>query len=335
MLSKQDKNSQPRQLSQLYVQLQDISNQPQRNNMKISFTKHILMAAYSLVPMLGVAQPAMEPQPPMLRENYITPEARNQTDGNAIQAELERRRDSQSSAERKKLKELQSAYAAQRETERLAYQKAKDANVLKQGFTKSCGAAALANLLTYFHNAPVTEKQLLDSIAANSDVALTMKDIKEMASRRGFKMAGYRVNLSTLSQLKQAVIVRVDGSLRDESRKFAYLDNLPPPDALSSNAQKPSSQMASASNPVQDTPKNKTTASSNEAQLNPTAAPVSEALPAPKNGEGHFVVLEKIDNGIAYIKDPQTGNIQVGLKNFLEIWTTNQGSTGYVMGVVS
>jgi predicted double-glycine peptidase len=92
----------------------------------------------------------------------------------------------------------------------------RDAGVVKQGFDYSCGAAALATLLTYGLNDPVGEDTLLralleplspDQLSALQKKGLSLLDLQRLAQIRGHKAQGFRIGRDQLARLSYPVIV--------------------------------------------------------------------------------------------------------------------------------
>ena len=92
----------------------------------------------------------------------------------------------------------------------------RDAGVVKQRFDYSCGAAALATLLSYGLNDPVGEDGLLralleplsaDALVARQKKGLSLLDLQQLAQQRGHKALGFRVPQSQLAKLSRPVIV--------------------------------------------------------------------------------------------------------------------------------
>jgi hypothetical protein len=92
----------------------------------------------------------------------------------------------------------------------------RDENVVKQGFDYSCGAAALATLLTYALQDPLTEvdilRQVLASLSGEGDAALKKKglsllDLQHVAEARGYRAQGFRLAPTYLDKLQGPVIV--------------------------------------------------------------------------------------------------------------------------------
>jgi predicted double-glycine peptidase len=92
----------------------------------------------------------------------------------------------------------------------------RDMGVVKQGYDYSCGAAALATLLTYGLNDMVGEDDLLrallqplssDQLAALQKKGLSLLDLQKLAQNRGHKAQGFRIHLNQLVKLAYPVIV--------------------------------------------------------------------------------------------------------------------------------
>ena len=74
--------------------------------------------------------------------------------------------------------------------------------VVRQKYDVSCGAAALATLLTHFYDMPMTEKQIIEDIFKYSDddteakikkYGFSMLELKRAGERLGFKTGGFRI----------------------------------------------------------------------------------------------------------------------------------------------
>lgn len=92
----------------------------------------------------------------------------------------------------------------------------RDANVVKQAFDYSCGAAALATLLTYGMNDPVGERQIVSEMLATLDQdqetlrkkeGFSLLDMQRVAQRRGYRAQGFRIAPGSLAKLQGPVIV--------------------------------------------------------------------------------------------------------------------------------
>ena len=94
----------------------------------------------------------------------------------------------------------------------------RDQYVVKQQHDYSCGAAALATLMSYYFGEETSEQQMLELI----NVGLTrdertrkllsgfsLLDLQRAARAKGFQSAGFRVTLEQLTQLAAPVIVFV------------------------------------------------------------------------------------------------------------------------------
>ena len=92
----------------------------------------------------------------------------------------------------------------------------RDENVVKQGFDYSCGAAALATLLTYALHDPVTEvdvlRTVLDSLSGEEDAVrkkkgLSLLDLQRVVQGRGHRAQGFRLAPTYLDKLQGPVMV--------------------------------------------------------------------------------------------------------------------------------
>jgi predicted double-glycine peptidase len=92
----------------------------------------------------------------------------------------------------------------------------RDQNLVKQTYDYSCGAAALATLLTYGLGDTVTEPEILRSVltllskdeeAVRKKQGLSLLDLQQVAHTRGHKAQGFRLAPAYLSQLPRPVIV--------------------------------------------------------------------------------------------------------------------------------
>lgn len=92
----------------------------------------------------------------------------------------------------------------------------RDANVVKQGYDYSCGAGALATLLTYGLDDPTTETEVLTAIMAElskdeealrKKEGLSLLDMQTFVHARGHKAQGFRLAPEYLAKLKRPVIV--------------------------------------------------------------------------------------------------------------------------------
>ena len=92
----------------------------------------------------------------------------------------------------------------------------RDAGVVKQRYDYSCGAAALATLLTYGLSDPVDEPAILSDVLVlmSADEQSTVKrlglsllDLQRLAERRGHKAQGFKIAADDLPKLLRPVIV--------------------------------------------------------------------------------------------------------------------------------
>lgn len=76
----------------------------------------------------------------------------------------------------------------------------RDKDVVKQQFDYSCGAASLATVLQ-FYGASVTEKQLMDGMQKNDNVA-SFDDMAKVLPKFGFKAHGVALSYEQLTRLQ-------------------------------------------------------------------------------------------------------------------------------------
>src|SRR4029077_19906 len=79
----------------------------------------------------------------------------------------------------------------------------------------SCGSAALATLLTYDYDTPVSEHDVFRQMFENGDKKIisrsgfSLLDIKNYLIRRGFRSEGFRAPLEKLAEVRLPAIVLV------------------------------------------------------------------------------------------------------------------------------
>jgi predicted double-glycine peptidase len=92
----------------------------------------------------------------------------------------------------------------------------RDQHVVKQQLDYSCGAAALATLMTYYFGEPTSEHEILTLLAAQlskDEMALKEKkgfsllDLKRVAEKQGYQAAGFKLTAEQLQLLAAPVIV--------------------------------------------------------------------------------------------------------------------------------
>jgi predicted double-glycine peptidase len=90
----------------------------------------------------------------------------------------------------------------------------RQANVIVQQWDVSCGAAALATLLTYHQGDPVSERTVAQAMLGKTDPlrvkvrrGFSLLDLKRYAEARGFKADGYAdMSLDDLVKLGPAIV---------------------------------------------------------------------------------------------------------------------------------
>jgi predicted double-glycine peptidase len=87
-------------------------------------------------------------------------------------------------------------------------------NMIPQKYDLSCGAAALATILTYYYDDPVEEAEIITYMLKHGDQAeiakkgFSLLDLKRFAEARNYMAAGYKgVKLENLRELKIPAII--------------------------------------------------------------------------------------------------------------------------------
>jgi predicted double-glycine peptidase len=102
----------------------------------------------------------------------------------------------------------------------LAAERATPDKVILQEWDISCGAAALATILTYQHGDPVSERQIVaallertSAIRVHQRLGFSLLDLKRYAEARGYDAAGYgSLDLADLAALGPAIVpLRLEG----------------------------------------------------------------------------------------------------------------------------
>lgn len=115
----------------------------------------------------------------------------------------------------------------------------RDRHVVKQAFDYSCGAAALATLLTYGFDDPAGEREILAAMlatlaeeeeASRKKEGFSLLDMQRVAQQRGYRAQGFRLAPEFLDELAGPVIVFIEprgyehfAVLRGVRGKTAYL----------------------------------------------------------------------------------------------------------------
>lgn len=95
----------------------------------------------------------------------------------------------------------------------------RQAQVVRQDWDLSCGAAALSTLLTYQHGDPVPEARIVaamlrrtDPVRVRARQGFSLLDLKRFAQSRGYEADGYgRLTLADLVKLGPAIMPTVIG----------------------------------------------------------------------------------------------------------------------------
>jgi predicted double-glycine peptidase len=97
-----------------------------------------------------------------------------------------------------------------------SFQEKKYQATLAQQYDFSCGSAALATLLTYNYNIPVSEQDVFKEMFDNGDKKViaesgfSLLDIKNYLARHGLESNGYRAPLEKLAGVRLPAIVLVN-----------------------------------------------------------------------------------------------------------------------------
>jgi hypothetical protein len=92
----------------------------------------------------------------------------------------------------------------------------RDANIVKQKYDYSCGAASVATLLTFYFGEKTSEKEVIKLILKNrnkTDIekitkeGFSLLDLKEAVEKLGYFGGAYRLKLKHLKKLRTPVIV--------------------------------------------------------------------------------------------------------------------------------
>jgi predicted double-glycine peptidase len=95
----------------------------------------------------------------------------------------------------------------------------RDQYVVKQQLDYSCGAAALATLLTYYFGDETSERELLELLTAQlrrdelkrkEKQGFSLLDLKKVAQAKGYQAAGFKLTIEQLKQLAAPVLVFVE-----------------------------------------------------------------------------------------------------------------------------
>jgi predicted double-glycine peptidase len=109
--------------------------------------------------------------------------------------------------------------AVQGMVKRHSLKELRDRYIVKQRFDYSCGAAALATLLTYYFGDETSEQDILKILLAelSNDErrrkewrGFSLLDLKRMAQAKGYRAAGFKLTIEQLTQLAAPVLVFVE-----------------------------------------------------------------------------------------------------------------------------
>lgn len=101
----------------------------------------------------------------------------------------------------------------------ISLKEARFQTIIKQQFDFSCGSAALASLLSFHYDYPVTEMAVFKEMYDNGDQAriqaygFSLLDMKRYLERHGFQSDGFRVDIERLKKaaLPALVLINTNG----------------------------------------------------------------------------------------------------------------------------
>ncbi len=91
----------------------------------------------------------------------------------------------------------------------------REARVVKQNYDFSCGAAAVATLLTYSYEVPTTEREAFDTMWAVGDqdhikqYGFSLLDMQKYLASRGYEAVGYKLSMEKLRRLHVPAIALI------------------------------------------------------------------------------------------------------------------------------
>lgn len=101
-----------------------------------------------------------------------------------------------------------------------SFQERKFSAILRQEYDYSCGSAALASLLSYHYDHPVTEQEVFLAMLEQADAekvrqeGFSMLDMKRYLATKGYRADGFRLELAGLREqvaLPLIVLMTIDG----------------------------------------------------------------------------------------------------------------------------
>lgn len=104
-------------------------------------------------------------------------------------------------------------------TELSSFAELRDSGLVRQSLDFSCGAAALATVMTFQWHDPVSERDILETLsritseeelAQRRSSGFTLLDLQQVARSRGYQAQGFRMKSPQLSKLKGPVIVFIE-----------------------------------------------------------------------------------------------------------------------------
>lgn len=100
----------------------------------------------------------------------------------------------------------------------LSFSTLKLKKTVRQSYEESCGAAALATLMTLYGKT-VTEEDILQKVSKTD--MLSFAELANVADTMGFRAVGYRMTIEMLNKVKIPVIAKIDN--RDNYAHFVVV----------------------------------------------------------------------------------------------------------------
>lgn len=92
----------------------------------------------------------------------------------------------------------------------------KNRNIVKQSLDYSCGPAGLATIMNYYLGCPMSEKEIIQTLLKYTNIkrvqerrGFSLLDLKKFAEFKGFNVAGYKMDVDFIRELKKPVLVPI------------------------------------------------------------------------------------------------------------------------------
>lgn len=98
-----------------------------------------------------------------------------------------------------------------------SYKEIKTENIVAQSHDYSCGPAAIATILSYYFNEPVTEAEIIKFLLLTTNIekvkenkGFSLLDLKKFAQSKGYETTGYQMDFEFLVNLNRPVLVPIN-----------------------------------------------------------------------------------------------------------------------------